>query len=651
MELKYRADIDGLRAIAVLVVIMFHVGIPGFSGGFVGVDVFFVISGFLITTIILNEIKEGKFSIARFYERRIRRIFPALFPVIIFTFLVGFYLFDFVSFKELGESIIGTTLFYSNILFWLQAGYFDVTSIRKPLLHTWSLAVEEQFYIFFPLLLLSINRFGKNSYLPWLLGIGLLSLFSSIYGIYTHPSVTFFLVPSRAWELLAGSILALEVIPVLTSNLQRTLFGFAGFCLICYSVAFYTEATLFPGANALVPVIGSSMIIYSGMDGHSIMSKLLRFKPLVYIGLISYPLYLWHWPIIVFAKYLIFRELNFLEISIIIIITFIISALSLKFVERPFRGIQPIIPNRKKLFAFSGVLMFFASMIGVVIYVQDGMRWRYLETNNVVESGIWEWYQNSIYGKLEQLSNNLQPGKCGIVLTKPSFLLWGDSHAMALVPGFDKNAKKYGLSGFILTHSSCPPLLGIDDSNSPYDEPEFNNNVIIFIKAHPEIKTVILAAAWSQYDRLNEREKEVYTDASFLFKKGLYKTVNVLLSLNRKVILVTDIPYLKNYESPRIFYLKLRFPKYYSVPESISPTFAEYMKMNNSTRLIFNEIENSLKITIIHPELMLFDNNGRGLYQLNNIPLYRNTDHLSTYGSYVVSQAFDQVFKNMSLPQ
>ena len=127
--------------------------------------------------------------------------------------------------------------------------------------------------------------------------------------------------------------------------------------------------------------------------------------------------------------------------------------------------------------------------------------------------------------------------------------------------------------------------------------------------------------------------------------------MNVLLSLNRKVILVTDIPYLKNYESPRIFYLKLRFPKYYSVPESISPTFAEYMKMNNSTRLIFNEIENSLKITIIHPELMLFDNNGRGLYQLNNIPLYRNTDHLSTYGSYVVSQAFDQVFKNMSLPQ
>lgn len=295
MSLKYRADIDGLRAIAVLVVIFFHAGIPGFSGGFVGVDVFFVISGFLITSIIVNEIDEGKFSIARFYERRIRRIFPALFPVIVFTVVAGAFLYDFVSFKELGKSIVATTLFSSNIHFWHQAGYFDTESIRKPLLHTWSLAVEEQFYIVFPLLLLAINRFGKKLYLPWLLGIGLLSLFASIYGIYSNPSVTFYMVPTRAWELLAGSILALQRIPLLKSNSYRNLFSVTGFGLICYSVVCYTEATLFPGANALAPVIGASLIIYSGMEGGaSTVKKFLSVKPLVSIGLISYSLYLWH---------------------------------------------------------------------------------------------------------------------------------------------------------------------------------------------------------------------------------------------------------------------------------------------------------------------------------------------------------------------
>jgi len=267
MPLKYRPDIDGLRAIAVLAVLFFHTGVPGFSGGFVGVDIFFVISGFLITSIILKDIKEEQFSIARFYERRIRRIFPALFPVIAFTLAVGAYLFDANAFKDLGQSITATTLFSSNILFWRESGYFAAASFTKPLLHTWSLAVEEQFYIFFPLALVFIHRFLKSRYILWI-GIAIiLSLGASIWGVYYKPSATFYLVPTRAWELLAGSVLALGVLPNPSSAWLRNLLSATGLGLIMYSVGFYTEATLFPGHNAIAPVMGAWLIIYSNRGG------------------------------------------------------------------------------------------------------------------------------------------------------------------------------------------------------------------------------------------------------------------------------------------------------------------------------------------------------------------------------------------------
>ena len=267
MPLQYRPDIDGLRALAVMVVILFHADIPGFSGGFVGVDIFFVISGFLITSIILKEINADNFSISRFYERRVRRIFPALFFVLAFTLIASYIIFYYKDFEAFGESLIATTLFASNILFWSQSGYFDTVATTKPLLHTWSLAVEEQFYIFFPLLLVAINRVSKSRYFGWLLCISLCSFFASIYGIYNHPVATFYLVPTRAWELLFGSLFAIGVIPELQSNFHRNILSILGLGFIAFSVFVYTELTLFPGVAALAPVMGAGMIIYSGTGG------------------------------------------------------------------------------------------------------------------------------------------------------------------------------------------------------------------------------------------------------------------------------------------------------------------------------------------------------------------------------------------------
>ncbi len=506
MPLTYRADIDGLRAIAVLVVIFYHAGLSGFSGGFVGVDVFFVISGFLITSIISKEIYSGEFSIARFYERRIRRIFPALFPVLAFTVIVSAILFNHLEFKAFGQSIVATTLFASNILFWRESGYFDAASVTKPLLHTWSLAVEEQFYIFFPLLLSTINRFSKNNYLPWLLGICLVSLIASIYGAYTHQMATFYLVPTRAWELLFGSILALGVIPKIKSNIILNLFSIIGLCLILYSVLAFSDTTIFPGASALLPVGGATLIIYTGEGerGKSAISKLLGLKPLVYIGLISYSLYLWHWPLFVFVKYLFFRDLKPLEIFLIILATCIISAFSLTFIEKPFRGKKSVISDRKKLFGLAAIVMLISSMVGIVIDVRDGMNGRIERFNpgitapftKVQNDKIWDKYEE--WGKItEKLKAGVNPPTVGTMNIKPTFAIYGDSHAVALIPAIEYEANQYMVSGFVLTMGGVPPLSGIDISDDSVDEVRINNGVLNFIKVHPEIKTVILAGRWA----------------------------------------------------------------------------------------------------------------------------------------------------------
>ena len=265
-NLVYRADIDGLRAIAVLAVIFYHAEVPGFSGGFVGVDIFFVISGFLITSIILKEVQAGKFLIARFYERRIRRIFPALYPVIFVCFIAAGYLFRVDPFKQFAESVATTAVFCSNLLFWFKSGdYFGGDSAKMPLLHTWSLAVEEQFYIVFPLFLVLINKFLKKKYFSWILAMGIISFVCSVYVVNINKSAAFYLAPTRAWELLVGSIISLNAIPLIRTKWMRSSMALLGILCIGYSVFFYSEATLFPGSSALLPVLGAGSYLHGGV--------------------------------------------------------------------------------------------------------------------------------------------------------------------------------------------------------------------------------------------------------------------------------------------------------------------------------------------------------------------------------------------------
>ncbi len=303
--MKHRSDIDGLRAIAVIPVVLFHAGVRHVAGGFIGVDVFFVISGYLITTILLEDIRRDRFSIAAFYQRRARRILPALFAVLLFASLAAYKLLLPNDAYEYGRSLLATLGFISNIAFSRQMGYFDAPAEMKPLLHTWSLAVEEQFYILYPLFLFLVTRYFRKRYAVAIGSVLALSLAYSIGRSDTQAATSFYLPTTRAWELLIGGLLAIQSLPKLRHQLSANLLGFFGLGLISYSVFAFSAATPFPGYHALFPCVGAALIIYSGMAVEPLVGRVLSAKPLVFVGLISYSLYLWHWISLLFSPSII----------------------------------------------------------------------------------------------------------------------------------------------------------------------------------------------------------------------------------------------------------------------------------------------------------------------------------------------------------
>lgn len=395
--------------------------------------------------------------------------------MIIFVLVLGSLLFYPSAFQELGESINATILFSSNILFWSQSGYFDAPSLQKPMLHTWSLAVEEQFYIIFPLAMMLIFRYLNSCYLQWLILAFMFSLGLSVYGVIYIREAAFYLMPTRAWELLTGSILALGVLPKIAKKWQQNIIGFTGILFILLSISFYTNNTPFPGGSALLPVMGAGLIIYSGMgDAKCAVQRLLSIKPLVFIGLISYSLYLWHWPLVIFSKYLLFHELGRKESFVIIIISIALAVISWRFIEKPFRGRHPLIPEMKLLFVCSGILMMIMLSIGSVIYFLNGI------PELTKASQIFGKEKNRFFHK-----NIDAPILVGNIKEKPCFILWGDSHAGVLFPAVDIVAKKYRISGYIVSHGNTLPILNIQHKNTEFEEEKFNNNVLAFIQKKP----------------------------------------------------------------------------------------------------------------------------------------------------------------------
>jgi peptidoglycan/LPS O-acetylase OafA/YrhL len=433
--LNYRKEIDGLRAIAILPVIWLHSGLPYITGGFLGVDVFFVISGFLITSILLKEFAAGNFSLVEFYGRRSRRILPALFVVIIVTSIIVPLVSDNPKFiGDYGSSVLSTIFFGSNIYFWQTSGYFGTESELSPMLHTWSLAVEEQYYIFFPLLIMVLFSFGKKVIVSTLTFIAIVSLLISEWGAINSPMGNFYLLPSRAWELMAGALAATMYCNhylVKTRTRFSSYLSGIGILFILISYFLFTPSTLHPTSLTILPVLGAVLVLlFSEQD--NFVGKILSIKFLSMVGLISYSLYLWHQPVLALMKKSYSIHLTPTQIFISIILTFSLSYISWKYVENPFRNKQKFSQN--KIFKLS-----IASIVTVSLFAL------LFKQNFYIQKSIFP-------EKMARFEKTLEADEShsNQVMFDDGCKFWSDEFNSRFISRFDKCTKLYNKAIFIL---------------------------------------------------------------------------------------------------------------------------------------------------------------------------------------------------------
>lgn len=417
--MKYREEIDGLRAIAILPVILFHAGFEIFGGGFIGVDVFFVISGYLITNIITSELGTGNFSIINFYERRARRIMPALFTVMTASLLAGYHLLMPDEFKNLGQSLVATSIFSNNILLAITSGYWDLASEFKPLLHTWSLGVEEQYYLVMPFILLLAWKYCKNK-IPFLLTILFISSLITSFLLFSESSKwAFYILPTRAWEIIMGALAAIflqykhqNTFDLRISNIISSL----GLILVTFSIFTYNKSTPLPGINLLIPTIGATLIIIFSKE-KTLVNKLLKNKLLVFCGLLSYSLYLWHQPVFSYIRAYSINKPTSVEFLIAIFFVFLLSYFTWKYIESPFRRKSFI--NKKNTFIFSiiGSSIFIAT--GFILNKNYGLPNRVFDTNIKIEDMDKRIYNERIFRL--KMNSFIQDTRSNILIIGNSF--------------------------------------------------------------------------------------------------------------------------------------------------------------------------------------------------------------------------------------
>jgi peptidoglycan/LPS O-acetylase OafA/YrhL len=499
---SYRPDIDGLRAVAILSVLGFHAFPSWLPGGFIGVDIFFVISGFLISGILLANLREGRFSIADFYARRVRRIFPALITVLLTVAAFGFVVLWPGEYGYLGKHIAAGAGFILNFLLGQETGYFDGHSDTKPLLHLWSLGVEEQFYIFWPLMLGAAWKWKHRAGLMIAVVI-VVSFATNIWLAHTDAIADFYSPFSRFWELLAGGALAWSAqngILRLPSRLLANSLSIAGMALIIVADFALNKDMQFPGVLALLPICGAVLIVAAG-ETSCLNRKLLANRPMIGVGLISYPLYLWHWPLLSFAQ-ILSGEIPERNVRIaMIVLAFVLAFLTYKYIERPVRK-RPL--GRKTI----GPLlagMCAIGVAGVVLVGSNGLPQRFADGSTVAQElngerliEAWEKSVRMNSCHLQDRNADMQPAEC-IESTRPLVLLWGDSHAASLYPGLKRLQAEHGFGIAQLTQAGCPPLFDIRELPFRKNCNSINRRILaqaVELKA----SVIILSAAWRHPD-------------------------------------------------------------------------------------------------------------------------------------------------------
>ncbi len=631
---QYRADIDGLRAVAVLAVLLCHARIGwsvGFRGGYIGVDIFFVISGYLITAQIIKDLEADRFSIISFLERRIRRILPALAVVAFITLNVSWFILFPEGFKELGGSLVAQALLVSNIYFWSESGYFAQGSEVMPLLHTWSLAVEEQFYLLFPLMLLLVKRFAGNFIGAAILLVGGLSFGLSVYSSYHYPTENFYFLPTRAWELLVGAYLAAIPAQVRASRLwPAELLSWGGVILILCPMFLFNSETRFPGAAASLPCAGTALIIWANGRSLTSVGKLLALRPLVFIGLVSYSLYLWHWPILVFANYVAINPLSLSQRLVLCLACFVLAVLTWQFVEVPFRG-RKFLKKRAQVFSFAGSVIAAMFLAGLIVVRYQGFPQRIPTkalkfANAETEQGLFRHeltYKEAHRGEFIEIGT----GDKGQAI---DILIWGDSHAMAVMPVLDLLCKENSVRGVAATHSSMAPLVGFVSPRLETESIPINNAVIDFV-ARMRVNDVILIAKWNSYGELAN------------LRRSLLYTLQLLRETNARIWIMRQVP-TQRWNVPRVLgMVAWRGGDVSKYGLSIS----EYRKQSQYLDPLFEGLPHEFEwLSILFPsDILIADDLCRVV--AGGKALYWDESHLTDSGAMLLRPLFEPIFQGI----
>jgi peptidoglycan/LPS O-acetylase OafA/YrhL len=648
-ETSYRPDIDGIRAIAILSVVLYHSGLLYLPGGFTGVDIFFVISGYLIGGHIFSELESGRFSFLRFYYRRAKRILPAYYFVLAFTLIAGCFLLSPTELRELGRSAIAATLSASNLVFWHFSGYFDTRSEFNPLLMTWSLGVEEQFYLVVPLCMLLLTRLRRNWLWPAIIAGCILSFVLAVRALPHYPTLVFYMLPPRAWELGAGVALAVAEFNRKPTSLRASaaqVAGFAGLAMIVVPTLMLNTRTPFPGWAALPSVLGTALVI--GAPASWVNRRILSLPPLVFVGRVSYSFYLWHWPILAYLRIANGNTVPWIASFLAVVTAFALAVLSFYFIEQPCR-------RSKRL--PSPLLVRYAILSAAMLLVCSGI-WvagEFPPQNSVVAREDLAAYLPSLdpclvgHDKLPTSSSCYDPGGMA-----PKVALWGDSHAAALAPAMRGLAQAQGFGFVQIGKTTCLPMVGaaifIPPAHLSAGEClKFNRGALDMIVSDHQIRIVILTGVWRDTGNHSRWVTEETGDepvnltpdlARIAFQRSLRDTIQHLESAGKKVVVVDDVPGIPF--DPLMRFRTEHIPARNWLAGLLGSPDAGSPGLRPTESFVPNELANTeldLALTGV-PDIMRFDpstrlcsDGHRCIYQEGDHLLYWDESHLTAVGS------------------
>lgn len=613
----HRHDIDGLRAFAVVAVILYHTGV--ISGGFVGVDVFFVISGFLITSIIIEERADGRFSMLRFYERRIRRLLPALLTVVFAVLIGSSILFLPDDARSVGSSAAATALFVPNVHLWRGAGYFTEAAEAKPLLHLWSLGVEEQFYLIWPALLLVIGKARGP-----ILAVAGASLALSAWGAVHAPDATFYLLPSRAWELLLGALIAGSTWGETLGSTWRNVLSWTGFFMIAAPAALYAPRLPFPGLTALLPCLGAAALIVAGPAGH--LNRALAIKPVVFVGLISYSLYLWHWPAIVFARYALVDRATPIVIGAAVAVSSVAAVVSWRFIEQPARQAR-VRRSNVYLMAAAGTILALIAGLGLRSFPS----WAVKTPPQALALARFGENFNPHRQRCHFPSSERFDASRACVFgasVRATIAVWGDSHAAEIAFELGSLMGDRSQAVVELSTASCPPFAGFETLQQPGCR-ERNEKTLAFLNRNESISTVVLVAYFNLYP------------AAAVDSIG--GTVGALLSAGKTVVVIYPLPDHSSHV-PRAL---ARYATRGRSPDLFARSRADFFQSNKRAFRALDTLGDRSGLVRVYPH-HLFCNERWCRAIEGGRPLYFDDNHLDLIGARKVAI---EILKQLDHPQ